>query len=244
MDIVWDKLALVHYQQLVEGMDVTFHKIFLPMIIDILQKTNNINTYHILDAGCGTGYLTGIIARYAPDVIGLDNSAVSIEIAKQHNKDNDNVKFEIGSLENYSKTHLNEFNFIVAHLVLHVVENLNMNIQSISYCLKKGGVLLITIPHPCFWAIANDVGTWKFLKSNSYEYNLNSTQQNIITIRDEQFITPHYHRPLEFYITSLVETGLIIKKILEPIPDDDLMLQHNKKQWPYPRFLFLICQKE
>jgi len=239
---VWDRLAPKQYLLLNEKKDLTFHNIFLPTIIDIIGKDNNFKSYCVLDAGCGTGYLSGIVSKFAHNVIGIDTSSVSINIAKYHNRNIDNISFIIGNLGDYLTSNSKTFDFVLAHLVLHTLEDLNSTLQVISNCLKSGGQFLFSIPHPCFWALASNIGTWRFLNSSNYKYYINSAQQNITVMNGEEYITPYYHRTIETYTSCLNNNGFVIRLILEPIPDDDMMLRYNLKPWPYPRFLFVICQ--
>ena len=93
MKSVWDNLAQIHYHRLSDGRDITFHKIFLPVIVDTIQEQAGFNTYSVLDVGCGTGYLTGLISNYARNVLGIDSSKTSIDIAIKHNNNMANIDF-------------------------------------------------------------------------------------------------------------------------------------------------------
>lgn len=243
MNDVWNKLASLHYQQLNSGKDLTFHRVFLPAIINILQMDSKFDSYYVLDAGCGTGYLTNLVSKYAHKIVGIDSSAAAIEIAKQHERGNNKISFELTAIREYTEPHKNQFDFVISHLVLHVIENLDSTLKSISGCIKKSGGFLFSIPHPCFWALTGEVGTWNFKKINDYQYHINSTQENSIRIGGEEFSTPHYHRAIETYSSSLNKSGFVVERIIEPIPDEKLIREHNKKAWPYPRFLFTLCRK-
>ncbi len=244
MNSVWDRLAKIHYSRLADRRDITFHNIFLPVIIDIIQKQAGFNNFSVLDAGCGTGYLTGLISNYANDVLGVDNSQSSIDIAKRHNTNKENITFICKDINRFSDIHKQVFDFAISHLVLHVIEDIDGTLRNISTCLKKGCGFLFSIPHPCFWALSSDVGTWNFKKTNNYVYNHASVQQNSINIDGNEFITPHFHRPIELYFSALNKSGFAIEGIVEPIPDKDLLEENHKKMWKFPRFMFVVCTKK
>jgi len=243
MNNVWDHLAQIHYHRLSDGRDITFHKIFLPVIVDIIQKQAEFNSYSVLDVGCGTGYLTGLISNYAQNILGVDTSETSIDIAIKHNSNVENIGFQCEDIKVFSNFHEKVFDFAISHLVLHVIEDLEMTLQGISACLKKGGGFLFSIPHPCFWALSREVGTWNFAKINNYTYNKVSVQQNSIKFDGNQFVTPHFHRPVEFYFSVLNKRGFAVERIIEPVPDKRLMQENHKKSWRFPRFMFMMCIK-
>jgi SAM-dependent methyltransferase len=243
MEDVWDRLASLHYRQLDEGRDITFHKVFWPKIIGTIQSESKFNTYSVFDAGCGAGYLTNLISQYAYEIVGVDSSIKSIEIARQHNQKSDHMYFEHTTINQYCERHLQCFDYVISHLVLHLIEDLDSTLQSLNDCLKKNGVFLFSIPHPCFWAMTGGIGTWNFVNKGNYKYHIASTQENCIQIDGEDFITFYYHRPIETYISNISKNGFIVEEAFAPMPDGFLMLKNNKKPWPYPRFLFLRCRK-
>lgn len=243
MDNVWDRLAKIHYYRLAVRRDITFHEVLLPVIIDTVEKQIGFKTFNVLDVGCGTGYLTGLISNYAKNMFGVDNSRTSIDIAIKHNNNTENISFVCEDINRFSEVHKQVFDFAISHLVLHVIENLDAAVRSISICLRKGGGFLFSIPHPCFWALSSDVGTWNFKKINEYTYNRTSVQRNSINIDSNEFFTPHFHRPVEYYFSVLNKNGFAIKGITEPFPDRDLMERNYKKIWQFPRFMFFECTK-
>ena len=243
MNNVWDSLAKIHYYRLSDGRDVTFHKIFLPVIVGIIEERVGFKYFNVLDVGCGTGYLTGIISNYARSVLGIDSSKASIDIAINHNRNIKNVDFNHEDIEILSNSRKQAFDFAMSHLALHVIQDLELSLCNISACLKTGGRFLFSIPHPCFWALSQDVGTWNFKRINNYRYNEPSVQQNSINIDGNEFITPYFHRPIEFYFTALEKSGFAIEIIIEPFPGKELLQENHKKIWRFPRFMFMVCVK-
>lgn len=244
MNNVWDNLAQIHYRRLSDGRDITFHKIFLPLIIKAIQEQAGFDTYSVLDVGCGVGYLTGLIANYARNVLGVDSSKSSIDIAVRHNKHIKNIDFKYEDIRVLSSSHKQVFDFAISHLVLHVIDDLDLSLRNISARLKKSSRFLFSIPHPCFWALSRGVGTWNYKKINNYEYDKPSVQQNSINIDGDEFVTPYYHRPIELYFSALDKSGFAIQRIVEPFPEKKLFQDNHKKPWQYPRFMFVMCTKE
>jgi SAM-dependent methyltransferase len=242
MENVWDSLAQIHYDRLSTERDITFHKIFFPLITNIVQNLPEFNTYDVLDIGCGVGFLTNLISKYVRSILGVDSSKTSIDIAMKYNK-TEKIEFKLEDIRVFANSNRQGFDFVISHLALHVIEDLDMSLNSISSCLKKGGRFLFSIPHPRFWALSSDVGSWNFKRINPYKYDSPSVQQNSITIDGKEFVTPYFHRPVEFYSSALDKSGFAVERIIEPFPDQELLLENNKKPWQYPRFMFMLCVK-
>ena len=92
----------------------------------------------ILDLGCGTGYLTNLIAGLGAEVIGIDNSVEMIEKAKAEYP---NIDFEILSATDF---HFAEkFDAIFSNAVLHWVLEKEKAIDCMYETLKTNGRLVI-----------------------------------------------------------------------------------------------------
>lgn len=76
----WDKLANIRNTQQRDLHDETYENYLKPTILDLLKKSD---LSHVLDLGCGNGYLTEFIAKQAKRVTGIDISHENIKIAKK-----------------------------------------------------------------------------------------------------------------------------------------------------------------
>ena len=65
----WDALAPIRYQQIVSGADLTFTHVLAPAILS-LASAENADT--VVDAGCGVGILTDLLAAQARKVVGVE----------------------------------------------------------------------------------------------------------------------------------------------------------------------------
>lgn len=116
----------------------------------------------VLDAGCGFGLHSLILADQAVYVVGLDISESMIKFARKRRDEQQkkNVDFVVGDLENllFKKE---TFDFIVSNFTLYVT-NLNVVILELSQLLKPGGRMVINhilTRHPRLDAIP----IWKVL---------------------------------------------------------------------------------
>src|ERR1700733_13833531 len=81
MNSEWDSLAPIRFQQIMSKSDHTFWQIFIPNIASLLEFAK---TDHIVDVGCGVGVLTNFLSERFGDVVGLDPSPRSVEIAREN----------------------------------------------------------------------------------------------------------------------------------------------------------------
>lgn len=99
----------------------------------------------VLDVGCGTGYLTRMIASYVEDVevIGIDNDEEFIEYAKQKAKDSklDNkIQFIVG--DGLSLPFLDDtFDIVVSHTFLSSVSNPSKAIEEMKRVCRINGMV-------------------------------------------------------------------------------------------------------
>ncbi len=92
----------------------------------------------ILDLGCGTGYLTNLIAESGADVTGIDSSEEMINLAKQNYP---TLKFE---LMNAADFNFNEkFDAVFSNAVLHWVLKKEEAVSCVYKNFKKGGRFIL-----------------------------------------------------------------------------------------------------
>ena len=104
-------------------------------LVDVLKPLAG---ERILDVGCGTGYLTSIIAAAGATVVGIDSSLEMITKAKTQYPE---LEFKIQSAKEF---HFDEhFNAIFSNAVLHWVLQKEMAIDCMYRNLKKSGRIIV-----------------------------------------------------------------------------------------------------
>ena len=121
-------------------------------MVTTLSKYFDLSNIKIIDLGCGMGWLSVELARYCPNVIGIDLSDEAVNLAKSYQEtEGVHVKFEKGdaSATKYPAKH-----FDVA-IVSHVLEHAQSHdgpIREAKRILKTNGILIIASPNK-FWPI-------------------------------------------------------------------------------------------
>lgn len=94
-----------------------------------------------LDIGCGTGEFSRLLAQRFEEVIAIDLSPNTIQIARQRSQNYGNINYRVADILSW-KLPLEQFDAIVSIATLHhlPIENLLPNLKA---ALKSGGKLVI-----------------------------------------------------------------------------------------------------
>lgn len=101
----------------------------------------------ILDAGCGTGYLTRQLSDRGAAVTGVDLSEEMIAIARSDHPDLD---FRIESVTRLESIGDGSFDAVVANYVLMDVPDLDGAVEAFYRVLRPEGIAVLIFSHPCF----------------------------------------------------------------------------------------------
>lgn len=109
----------------------------------------------ILDAGCGTGWLTSALNKKYPNTFGCDASAELIAYAKNKYP---NENFSVCDLTKDLPSEKLSLDAIVANMSLHDMNNPKQVLKNFNSMLKPNGKLILTISNPYY---SLPVGVWK-----------------------------------------------------------------------------------
>lgn len=108
---------------------------------------NYINSGSVcLDAACGSGYGTEILAEKAKLVIGIDYSKHALEYAIVHYS-KDNIRFFLGDLNKSLEFPDAYFDVIVCFQTIEHVRQQEFLLQEFQRILRDGGTLIISVPN-------------------------------------------------------------------------------------------------
>jgi len=222
---------------------------------EFFKFIGDIKNKKILDAGCGEGYNTRLLAQKGADVTAIDLSENMIYLAQQEeNKHTLGIKYKIASFTDLSPFKNNSFDTVVSTMALMDGPDYNKAVREFYRVLKPGGNLFFSITHPCFFTpgykrCQDEQGKWKmvvgnYFKEEPYPYSFNFTKKND---RSDllQFNTLKHHRTISTYINELITAGFTLKKIKEPKPSKELCKKFPRLQKAYEAgsFLYLYAQK-
>ncbi len=227
----WDALCGSRQEVIDLGKDFSLLAVTAPCIIEELSPCG-VNS--ILDIGCGTGYLTSLLAKHARKCVGIDVSATSIAFAKERYSDC-GAEFIVSSVSKFSTE--NKFDICVSNMVFSCDPDWINSVRAISRLLTIGGKLLIMLPHPCNWP-----KYWGFENASWFNCNEEVYIEHDFSLSLVKSLgaATYIHRPLSTYISRICGENFMLEKMIEPYPQEELP---DKYRYDYPRFLFMKFSK-
>jgi SAM-dependent methyltransferase len=215
----------------------------LPALFSLID--NDLKGKSILDLGCGYGENSKLLLkRNASRVVGIDISKKMLNLAKKFNSD-PKISYYCIDMENIDKIE-EKFDLIISSLAIHYVKDYNKLIKDVYNLLNDGGTFIFSQEHPITLAPKNGK-SWNYDENrNPISFNLANYQEpgerNIFWLTNDVI---KYHRTISEIMNGIIDSGFIIKKVLEPSPvnpyiDNKRNIECNHK----PYFLIIKSQKK
>jgi ubiquinone/menaquinone biosynthesis C-methylase UbiE len=168
----------------------------------------------VLDAGCGTGYLSRQLRIRGADVIGVDFSAKMCEIARRKAPDMD---FRVDSCSDLATISDDSIDMVIANYVLMDTPDLDRTMRAFHRVLHASGVAIVVFSHPCFpqgSAVnpTNDGGI-------EYHWDFSYFDQRKCVDPPWAHFTSEFiwfHRPLSDYWKAFRRSGFAVEEFEEP----------------------------
>jgi len=101
----------------------------------------------VLDAGCGTGYLSRKLADRGAEVVGIDFAPRMVALARERYP---GIDFRVDSCGTLATVGDGEQDAVVANYVLMDTPDLAATMQAFHRVLRPGGHAVLVFSHPCF----------------------------------------------------------------------------------------------
>jgi SAM-dependent methyltransferase len=228
----WDAVAEARFVQLRDRRDITYAAVLVPIVCRLADVGA---ADRVIDAGCGSGFLTALVAEAADRVIGVDPSSKQIALANAHNH-RANVEYVNATLESFAATRPGRADIVIAHMTLMDVPSLGGFLSAARLVLRPGGAFIATLTHPWFWP-----QYWGYESAPWFRYSDEiQIEAPFVISLDSQPIgtTTHIHRPISTYLTTIVDTGFELQRVCEPMPTAEVEDLYPEP-WAAPRYLAL-----
>jgi len=101
----------------------------------------------VLDAGCGTGYLSRKLKEKGARVRGVDFSGKMVEISRSKDPE---IDFQVDSVDELVTVDDESVDLVIANYVLMDCGDLEGATKSFGRVLRPGGAAVLVFSHPCF----------------------------------------------------------------------------------------------
>jgi ubiquinone/menaquinone biosynthesis C-methylase UbiE len=211
------------------------------------KLVGNIKGKKTLDLACGEGSNTRILARKGAKVVGVDFSKRLVEFARQQEKkEKVGIEYFVSDAADLREFPNGHFDIVTCSMALMDIENYRNAILEAARVLKRNGRFVFSIVHPCFeWgdvtSSGQQIGEWKYEEGTEdssrralhYETTRYFGRVKLKSSWDmkrliKPFITTSFHRTLTDYVQALFESGLLIRRLLEPRPTMKGVSEHPK----------------
>ena len=239
----WDANALA-FTELIGDRGTPHHRAILNPCVEELM--GDVKGKTLLDAGCGEGYLSRYYAKRGATTTGVDISPRLIERAEALTDSSLGVTYEVGDICNLEQVDDAQFDQILCNLVLLNVPCLTEALSEFQRVLRSGGILVFSIVHPAFNFYGP--GSWEmgeknpstgrreglFFRVDKYT-DEKECRRYWRTREGEKFPEPFsfYHRTISTYIRAILDAGLRIVAVEEPLPSDESEFFDRERRVPF-----------
>jgi ubiquinone/menaquinone biosynthesis C-methylase UbiE len=175
----------------------------------------------ILDVGAGPGVSAPAIIASGAEYVGVDVSESLLRFARrQHGPPARFVRADARKLSEAPDLKGLTFDAALFLLSLQDMDPLAAVMRSVDQILTSRGRIVVVMTHPCFRVPR--LSGWGWDESHQLKYRRIDRYLSPLAVPMEtgggpaaRAITVRYHRPLEQYVASLAEVGLMIDRLFE-----------------------------
>jgi SAM-dependent methyltransferase len=135
------------------------------------------------------------------------------------------------------------FDLVVSSLAFHYVDDYAGLVKRIAGWLAPGGVLAFSTEHPIFTARLPGDGWIVDADGRRTRWALDRYSEE--GARDENWFVPgvrKVHRTLATLINGLVDAGLVVDRVVEPVPGEEWLRSHPDSYDELRRPMFLLVR--
>src|SRR5262245_10948548 len=196
----------------------------------VLERfAGDVNGLAVLDAGCGTGYLSRKLHKQGARVTGIDFSERMIAIARARDPELD---FRVDSCSELATIEVEHYDLLISNYVLMDTPDLRGTMAAFNRVLKPEGLAVLVFSHPCFpqgRATVSEDG-----KGVGYGWSFPYFEPRKCTDLPWAHFTSEFiwfHRPLSDYWKAFMAAGFAVVDFEEPrISEDRYHLAKTAKE--------------
>lgn len=189
----------------------------------------------VLDAGCGSGICSEILARGGATVHGVDVTPAMIELARRRCAGLP-VELALGDLT--KPLHWlsdRSFDRVLCALALDYVESLDRVFRELHRVTRPGGAFVFSMSHPMRdWMDERTHGERSYYEANRFGMHWSG-------FGEPRPYVECYRRPLAAILNPLAGAGWMLERIVEPGPQEEMRAVAEKLYRELARSPACIC---
>jgi len=214
-----------------------------------LALVGDLRGREVLDAGCGEGYNTRLLARAGARMSGVDISERMIALAvEEEGRAPLGIRYHCAPYTRLEMFAAGTFDAVVSFMAMMDGPGFDRAMAEAFRVLRPGGMLAFSITHPCFitrdarwmrdehgakvaWMVRNYfdpapwVERWRFTDAPADA---------------PEFTVPRFDRTLSEYLNTVLEAGFRLTRVDEPRPSEEYCRAHpSQRGWRDHAGLFL-----
>jgi len=205
----------------------------------LLAEAGNVEGRLILDLGCGEGRFSRLLSARGATAVGLDPILPMLQAARRAGGSERYIQGTGESLP-FANAH---FDLVVAYLSLVDITDYRAAITEAARVLKRGGRLITA-------NVSNLASTSEAPVRDENGRFLHYTVDRYLdewpmTLQWAGLCIRNWHRPLSAYMEAYLTAGLILRRYLEPVPQDESLRDEPRfESWfRVPSFDTMVWEK-
>ena len=208
----------------------------------LLSLLPDVGGRRVLDLGCGAGQLAHHLAtRGAAEVTGVDVSERMLALARAEFA-HPRVTYTRAALEDVEFA-ASRFDLVVSVLAFHYVDDYAGLVRRIARWLAPGGVLVYSTEHPIYTARLPGEGWVVDEAGRRTGWSLDRYGEE--GAREERWFVPgvrKVHRTFATLMNGVLDAGLVLERLVEPMPDEQWLRDHPEATDECRRPMFLLVR--
>ena len=222
-----------------EGADPEYQEQIIPLLSDLLGGAER-----VLDVGTGEGQIARLaVATGSSRVVGIDPTRNQIRAAREQGGGVEYVRADAAELPFISGS----FDAVVVCLVFEHIAAVDAAVDEVARVLATGGRFLFLLNHPLLQTPGSGWIDDHILDPPEQYWRVGPyllESYVVEEVRKDVYI-PFIHRPLSRYINALIDSGLVLERVIEPAPPPGFLAKASEYEHAatIPRLLGLVSRR-